>query len=336
MNTTTDRPLSLLPLRTFEAVARRLSFSGAADELALSQPAVSRQIKGLEAELGTALFARGTRHVELTEAGRRLSQQVAPLLEGLDRCVRELRQRQGRRQVSVSAFVSFVSLWLLPRLAHFQQQHADIDVRVSADDRLLDADAPDQDLLLRFGGDDVAPPHAERLFGEVLTPVVSPLLMAQARAGQVPPLRQPADLAAHTLLEDDVYARLRKEMTWSHWLQSQQLAGLEPRRWVYLNYSHQMVQAAAAGQGVALARLPLVYEALERGDLVEPFGPARRIGVPLSYWLIPVLGARLRPELRSAIAWVRQEAERTRQALVMPPAHQSDARQPLARRRRRP
>ena len=315
MNLHRSRPLRLDALRAFEAVARCRSFSAAAEELSLTQPAVSRQIKGLETELGAALFSRGTRHVDLTDAGAALQQAVVPLIERLDRTVRDIRQRRGRRQVSVSTFASFASLWLLPRLADFQTAHADIDIRISAQDRLLEADDPDQDLLLRFGLPGIAPPHADRLFGEVLTPVVSPMLLAQSRAGQAPPLRKVADLSAHTLLEEDGRQPTSSILSWHSWLQHKGQAELEPRRWVFLNYTHQQVQAALAGQGVALARMALVHEQLERGELVEPFGARGRVPTPMGYWLVPTLGAKLRPELRSAIEWIRTQAHRTRQAL---------------------
>ena len=132
MNPTHRRPLSLDGLRAFEAVARRLSFSAVADELHLTQSAISRQIKALETELGAALFNRGTRKVELTAAGVLLRQAVLPALDGIDRSVRQIRVAQGRRAVSVTTFASFATLWLLPRLAGFQQQHPDIEIRISA------------------------------------------------------------------------------------------------------------------------------------------------------------------------------------------------------------
>lgn len=315
MNVRRIRPLRLDALRAFEAVARCRSFSAAAEELSLTQPAVSRQIKAMEEELGTPLFNRGTRHVELTDAGALLQQASVPLLERLDRTVREIRQRRGRRQVSLSTFASFATLWLLPRLAEFQAAHDDIDIRLSAQDRLLDPNDPDQDLLLRFGLPDVAPPSAERLFGEVLTPVVSPMLLAQAANGQSPPLRTPADLAAHTLLEEDGRQPTSAILSWRHWLSTRGLGSLEPRRWVFLNYTHQQVQSALAGHGVALARVALVHDLLQRGELVEPFGPEGRLASPTGYWLVPTLGARLRPELRAAIAWIRTQAVLTRTAL---------------------
>lgn len=311
------RPLALDSLRTFEAVAQRLSFSAAAQDLHLTQPAVSRQIKSLEDELGAPLFNRGTRRVELTAAGEALRQAVQPSLDRIDRAVRQIRVSQGRRQVNLSTFASFATLWLMPRLTAFQRTHPDIDLRISAGDQMTDLDDPELDVVLRYGFDDVVPPGAtaERLFGERLTPVASPWLLAQARAGQVPPLSQPADLAQHALLEEDDHRPSARYLSWRHWLQQQGQPGLEPRRWIYLNYTHQQVQGALAGQGVALARMAMVHELLARGELVEPFGPAGRIDSPAAYWLLPLPGARLTSELQAFLHWVRDEASHTRAAL---------------------
>lgn len=310
------RPLSLDGLRAFEAVARRLSFSAAADELYLTQSAVSRQIKSLELELGAPLFIRGTRKVELTAAGQTLLQAVLPALERLDRAVRQIRVAQGRRHVHVTTFASFATLWLLPRLAGFQQQHPDIDIRISATDTLVDMDDPELDLALRYELAQNVPAHAERMFDEQLSPVVSPGLLWQAQSGHLPPLRDAADLAGHALLEEDDHRPSAAWLSWRHWLQHHGQAGLQPRRWIYLNYTHQQVQGALAGQGVALARLPMVHDALVRGELVEPFGPTGRLPGGGTYWLLPLPGARLRPELQAFIAWVRMQAAQTRAAIA--------------------
>lgn len=320
MNSPPRRPLSLDGLRAFEAVARRLSFSAAADELHLTQSAVSRQIKALETELGAALFNRGTRRVDLTTAGLLLRQAVLPALDGIDRSVRQIRVAQGRRSVRLSTFASFASLWLLPRLPAFQQQHPDIDIRITATDTMAELDDPELDLALRYDHARAVPAGAEPMFGEVLTAVVSPWLLQQAHSGQAPPLRAPSDLAGHALLEDDFHRPSTDFLSWRRWLTAQGLARLEPRRWVFLNYTHQQIQGALAGQGVALARLALVHDALARGELVEPFGRACRLGAPNAYWLLALPGARLTSELRDFLSWVRSEAAATRSALGDTPA----------------
>lgn len=314
-----QRPIALGELRSFEAVARRLSFSAAGEELFLSQSAVSRQIKSLETQIGAALFNRGTRSVELTAAGELLRRAVLPGLEQIDRAVRQIRVSQSRRHINVSTFASFASLWLLPRLTRFQQQHPDIDIRISADDRLVDLDDPEIDVALRYDVASSVPSEAQALFGEQLTPVVSPLLMAQSQSGRGPALRVPGDLSGHTLMEEESKRRSAYSLSWRRWLRHMNQAALEPRGWLYLNYTHQQIQSALAGQGVALARVALVQEQLARGELVEPFGAAGRLQAEASYWLLPLPNARLTPELRAFIGWIEDEARLTRVALGQEP-----------------
>ncbi len=318
MNRANRRPLAVGPLRAFEAVARRSSFSAAAEELHLTQPAISRQIKGLEDELGAPLFLRGTRSVELTVAGTQLLRGVIPLLQRLDTTVRQIRSARGRRHVSITTFASFASLWLLPRLALFQREHPDIDIRVSANDVLVELDDPDIDLALRYCHPDAAPAGATRLFGEVVTPAVGRGLAEQAARGQAAPLAEPADLAGHTLIEGDNVQPSSTCRSWRSWLREQGLAQLEPQRELVLNYDYQKVQAAMSGQGVMLARMPLVAESFERGELVEPFGVAGRMPSVFAYWLIEFNnGQPARPEVALFSSWLAAQAEQTRRVTDM-------------------
>ncbi len=313
MNAPRHRPLAIGPLRAFEAVARRLSFRAAAEELHLTQPAISRQIRSLEDELGATLFLRGTRHVELTGPGSTLLQSVAPLLAQMDRTVRQIRHTQHRQPVGVTTFASFASLWLLPRLAGFQNIHPESDIRISASDHLVDFDDPEIDLGLRYCRPEQAPPGSTLLFGELLTPVASPALLQRL------PLHSAADLAGHTLLEEDDPRPSAEYLSWRHWLRLNAPPGLQPRGWVYLNFTYQQVQAALAGQGVALARVPLVREAIARGELVEPFGRAGRVESPFSYWLVRWPGRRERPALAAFEDWLLEQAAQTREELAREP-----------------
>lgn len=306
MNRPRQRPLSIGPLRAFEAVARRLGFRAAADELHLTQPAISRQIRSLEDEIGMPLFLRGTRHVELTSAGEALLRTVAPMLDRLDATVHQIRSARGRRQVNLTTWPSFASMWLLPRLQQFQREQPGIDIRVSAQDAVADFDDPELDLALRYCHPDNAPPGSTLMFGEVVTPVASPVLG---------PLTRPEDLAQMTLLEEDSQLPSVEYLSWRRWLAAKGVANLEPRGWLYLNYTYQQIQAATAGQGVALARLALVRESLERGELIEPFGPAGRLRSPFAYWLVRWPARRERPELAAFEAWVLEQAQATRAGL---------------------
>jgi LysR family glycine cleavage system transcriptional activator len=241
---------------------------------------------------------------------------VTPLLDQLDRTVREIRGRGGRPRVSVSTFASFASLWLMPRLAAFQKANPDFDIRLSASDHLTPLDDPELDTVLRYCEPAVAPPVAERLFGEVITPVASRHLLEQARSGAAPPLAQPADVARHTLLEeDDPRPSTSYQLSWRRWLDEHGLGGTQPQRWLYLNFTHQQVQGALAGQGIALARLALVHDLLEGGELVELFDGRCHIPETYNYYLIEMPLAQQRPELTRFVDWVRAEAARTRRAL---------------------
>jgi LysR family transcriptional regulator, glycine cleavage system transcriptional activator len=307
-----SRPISAGQLRAFEAVARHLSFRAASEELSLTQSAVSRQIQGLEEEVGVPLFLRHTRAVELTGAGAQLLRAVVPSLERIDGAVRQIRQSAGRKSVAISTWASFASMWLIPRLEAFQREHPDIDIRIDTTDAVVDLDTTDVDLALRYTTPGNAPAHAQRLFGEQLTPVISPWLLKSS-----PRLKQPKDLAGFTLIEASYVQRnahIESLLTWQHWFAAQQLTHFEPKRWLYFNYAHQIAQAALTGQGVALVRTPLVAESLSAGDLVEPFTQLRQ-NSPIAYWL--VIGPRnlARPEVLAFCNWLKTQAALTREAI---------------------
>ncbi len=311
------RPIGVGQLRAFEAVARHLNFRAAAEELFLTQSAVSRQIQTLEDEVGVPLFLRHTRAVELTAAGGALLRAIVPSLERIDTAVRQVRRSAGRRSVAVTTLASFASMWLIPRLEAFQSAHPDIDLRIDASDLRVDLETADVDLALRYAPPEMMPADAESLFGEQLTPVASPWLLRASG-----PIRKPADLARFALLEasDGHRTRSLQFLAWRRWLDTHGLQQLEPRRWLYFNYAHQIVQAALTGQGIALARLPLVADSLASGDLVEVL-PGMRIDSPLVYWLMVGPRAAERSEIRAFCEWLRIEAEKTRLATAgEPPA----------------
>ena len=331
--TVRTRAISTSHLRAFDAVARHLNFRVAADEMALTQSAVSRQIQALEHEVGTALFLRHTRSVELTSAGKLLHRSASTSLERIDSAVRQIRQTSGRQSVSITTWASFASMWLIPRLEAFQREHPDIDIRIDATDAAIDMHNTDVDLALRYAVPSPATVGAERLFGEQLTVVASPWLLKNQ------PIQNVADLMRSTLIEaGDAYRTQHMEwLSWQRWLdtygranpsdqkgqgQRPQKTGqrtgtasaLSPARWLYFNYAHQIVQAALTGQGVALARLPLVAENLANGGLAEVL-PKMRLSSPLAYWLLIAPRSNARPEVRAFCEWLRQQASETRNAI---------------------
>ena len=304
------RPVAVGHWRAFLAVARHLNFRAAAEELALTQSAVSRQIQALEDEVGAPLFLRHTRAVELTAAGALLLQAVAQALPRIDTAVRQIRQSAGRRHVTVTTFASFASMWLIPRLEAFQREFPDSDIRIEASDTMLDLEVADVDLAVRYAPVARVPTGARRLFGESVTVMASPWLL---KAG--PALRRPADVLQYTLIESgDAYAPHLAWLSWHRWLEANDLAKQQPKRWLTLNYAYQMVQAALTGQGLVLARPPLVADALARGELVELL-PQTRLHSPLAYWLMLAPRSAARPEVKAFADWVLAQAVATRQVI---------------------
>ncbi|VWX55491.1 DNA-binding transcriptional regulator, LysR family [Burkholderiales bacterium 8X] len=304
------RPISAGQLRAFEAVARHLNFRAAAEEMALTQSAVSRQIQALEEEVGVPLFLRHTRAVELTSAGALLLLAVQQALPRIDGAVRQIRQSAGRKSVSLTTFASFASMWLIPRLEAFQREHPDIDIRIDASDSALDLEVADVDAALRYGPGENMPAGSIRLFGETLTPVASPWLIKSN-----PAIKGPADIARFTLIEaGDAHRTHLEWLTWRRWFEVNDLQRANPKRWLYFNYAYQMVQAALTGQGVVLARSSLIAESLANGDLVEVL-PQHRLDSPMAYWLI--IGARnaLRPEIKAFCEWLQRQAAITRETI---------------------
>ena len=306
-----SRSIAAGHLRAFQAVARHLNFRAAAEDLSLTQSAVSRQIQSLESEIGVSLFLRHTRAVELTGAGIQLLRAVTPSLERIDSAVRLIRQSAGRKSVSISTWASFASMWLIPRLESFQHAHPDIDIRIDATDTSVDLETSDVDLALRYAVPTHMPAQAQRLFGEQLTPVASPWLLKSG-----PRLNRAQDLAQFALVEaGDAYRSQHMEwLTWQRWLDSQGLKRFEPKRWLYFNYAHQIAQAALTGQGVALARMPLIADSLASGDLVEVL-PGTRLESPLAYWLIVGPRSSQRPEIKAFCEWLQAQAQATRQTI---------------------
>lgn len=304
----TRRLPPLNALRTFEAAARHLSFAKAAEELSVTSAAVSHQIKLLEGILGTRLFTRGKHAVQLTDSARIC---LPYLSDGFDRLAAavELLHRlddAGRLRVSVAG--SFAAKWLLPRLARFHAAHPSIDVELVACDEPVTAGV---DAAILYG--DGAPTgfHADPLLGERLVAVCAPALLA----GRPRPVTPP-DLAAFTLLHDGEPPEEECCPGWAHWCAAFGLTGIDTRRGIRFNRSALAVDAAIAGQGMALTRQTIAAEALAGGQLVAPFGP----GVPsrrMHRFVCPSALAH-HPRVRAFARWLRREATLDTAAFPVP------------------
>jgi len=302
MHKTLRRLPSLDFLRGFEAAGRRLSFTLAAEELFLTQSALSRQVKALEDALGVALFERRHRALVLTAAGAAFHRNVSLQLREIALAAESVRGSTRDPGLTVSTTVSFAALWLIPRLAAFRAAQPAVEVYVSANDRMVDLTRGDVDVAVRYLSDAGAPPGAARLFGERLLPVASPALQKRGRA----PLREPSDLARHVLIHLDDPAGYMPWLNWPAWLTSNGQPNLKPAGSLRFSLYDQVIQAALGGQGVALGRIPLISELLHEGKLIAPF--PKRYDSPRSYFVVMAPHVADRPDVAAFADWLQREA----------------------------
>jgi DNA-binding transcriptional LysR family regulator len=292
-------------LHTFEAAARRLSFTAAGEELFLSQSAVSRQIQQLEENLGTALFERRHRALALTEAGRIMQRAVDDSLERLLDAAARARPATAPRQVAITCTPGFASFWLIPRLARFTAEHPMVDVRVAATLEILDLQRSGIDVAVRFVPRAMG--RGPLLFEEEVLPLCSPLLLAQPGRA----LRSPADLRHHTLLTVDV-ADAAPTMDWEPWLRQRHLEQVRAGNTLRFTQYSEAVAAAVAGQGVVIGRLPLLEELVRTGKLVPPF--RGRAASRRGYFIEMAARAASNAHAQAFVRWLQDEAKATADA----------------------
>jgi LysR family glycine cleavage system transcriptional activator len=299
------RPIALAALRGFEASARLLSFTLAAQELNLTQSSVSRQVAALERQVGRPLFVRRTRALELTPAGSKLLLAVQQALGQIDRTVNELRGDGRRSRVSLATYASFASLWLVPRLAAFQREHPGIEIRIDAGDRFVDLEAEEVDLAVRWTRPTSVPRHAVHLLDEETTPALSPLLLERSGVR----LREPKDLFQLPLLEMDDALPTSLAGAWTNWFSFAGVRATPPAPRLLFTFIDQSVQAAVRGQGVVLGRSPFLDDLTASGDLVTPF-PKLRMPTGFGFWLIERTASRDEPHVAAFRQWLVQEFAR--------------------------
>jgi len=290
----------LTALRAFEAAARLSSFTRAARELHVTPAAVSHQIRGLEKYLGVTLFRRTTRRLLLTEQGQLAAEHFREGFERLDRGVRLLRVGEGGGPLTVSVTTPFATRWLVPRLGRFVRRYPDIDLRIRAGSQPVDFDHDDVDIAIRIGRGGVAGAVAVPVFGESVAPFATPAFIRQHS------IRRPADLARALLLHDDSLRRVGRPPGWSEWFRAANVRGVDTTRGMHFDDGHLVLQAAAAGRGVALGRLVYAFDDLEARRLRMPFGPVLEMDLQY-YLLVPEARAR-EPAIAAFRAWFEQEA----------------------------
>ncbi|MBS0448398.1 MAG: transcriptional regulator GcvA [Proteobacteria bacterium] len=288
-------------LEAFESAARHLSFTKAADELALTQSAISRQIARLEDHYALPLFRRLHRALRLTDEGQTLYRAIDTVLGHLHQIGGELRRDRRPRPVSVTTTPGFAGLWLIPRLSAFTAGQPNVDVRLSATYQLANLHRDGYDLAIRYATEDVAGPHAELLFDDTVLPVCSPRLLRDPAR----PLKEPADLRHHVLLHQDE-GKGGDMQDWPIWLRAMKLDDLKPAGIMHFEQFDQLITAAVSGQGVALGRIPLLDRMLKERKLVAPF--KKSVASPRSYYLIVAEGAGKKPDVQAFADWLRLEA----------------------------
>jgi LysR family glycine cleavage system transcriptional activator len=298
------RPLPPLnALRAFEATARHLSFTRAADELAVTPAALSHQIRGLEEFLGERLFERKARSIALTPAGATLYPGLHAAFLQIRQSVELLDRDATSKVLQVSAPPGFTAKWLAPRLYRFMMAHPDIDTRVSATRELANFTSDGIDLAIRNSSTSVNGMWSRQLMQMHLLPVASPRFI-----GSIGGLTSAQDLKRTPLIHDTLLGTLSGMPTWAEWLEAAGVAGVDLSRGLRFNSPDYALEAACEGGGVLLAIRELAHEDLRSGRLVAPFDlvlPAERY-----FTLTCPDGTEKRPKVRAFIEWILAEAER--------------------------
>jgi LysR family glycine cleavage system transcriptional activator len=302
-------------LRAFEAVARHLSFRDAADELCVSTPAVSHQVRHLEDHLGTPLFNRSSRTITLTAAGAVLFPEIHEAIVSLRNATTQLRRREITTSLTIGVPPSFAAKWLIPRLPLFREHCPEIEIRIACSSQLIDFGTQDIDVAIRYGKGKYPGLHADPLMTTEFFPVCSPEL-----AGGRPELLVPNDLRHFALLHDEIPATLPTLPSWKAWLETAGAKLVDSTTGPRFDTSFLTLELAIAGKGVALALSALVADDLAEGRLVRPF--ACSLASEFSFFLVCPAGALGRPKIRAFRAWLLREATNCRSDLPAVIQHQ--------------
>lgn len=286
-------------LRGFVAVGKQLSFRKAAEELCLTQSAVSKQVLALESLLGVKLFIRYPRSIEFTESGYTLYLTARQSMEQIQSAVDDIQNSKRPNVVKISTSVGFAGLWLLPRLAAFYDEHPGVDVQVSADNRNIN-ELSDHgvDLAVRYGSRKQMPEAATMLYQESIAPVTR--LIPDGKGMDIKSV-----LANSTWLE---YQNPKTPwLTWSAWMKLVGIEVIEPPRTLYFNQYDQLIHAAIAGQGVALGRIPLVSNFLRQGLLLSLTDKPTALE-DRGYWIV-LPRHELSEDSVEVLEWLREQAK---------------------------
>jgi len=291
-------------VRAFEAAARALSFQRAGDELGVTAGAIAQQVKGLEAWLGKPLFRRlPSKGVVLTEEGQLYAASIRDILDALADATSRIVQRSASNVLTVSTVPSLASQWLIPRLGNFRKVRPDLEVRILVSVGLTDFDREDVDIAIRLGGGIYPGMRSDHLMDETFFPVCSPALAADPER----PLREPADLRHHTLLHEQHEASIPAYVDWPQWLEAAGVGDkVDSTRGPRFSHTFLAIEAAASGQGVALATSALIGDNVRSGRLVKPFDLELR--GPYHYFIVCPPRVADHPNIAAFRDWLLEEA----------------------------
>jgi len=278
-------------LRAFEAAARHENFSRAAEELHLTHGAISHQVRGLEQELGRALFVRHGRQVKITNDGLKFAQFLGKAFADIEAATDAMRATSINQRLTITSIPSFAARWLAPRLGRFIELHPDIEVVLQSSGHMQDLAREGVDVGIRFGRGNYPGMVVLRLMGDVYYPVVSP----HYRGGQLPAV--PADLARHTLL--------RSTERWTPWLHAAGLSLTEPSGGLMFEDLSMLIRSAADGNGVALVRHVVAMQEIASGQLLRLFDIATPS--PDEYYFVTPPNAASKPQVLAFRDWLLEE-----------------------------
>jgi LysR family glycine cleavage system transcriptional activator len=295
-------------LRAFEAAARHLNFSRAADELAVTPGAVSQQIQNLEDYVGAALFKRTPKGLLLTDAAQTALPALREAFDRLAEAASLLTAAVDGRRLTVTVAPSFAAKWLVPRLGRFEEAHPQVDVWLSAGMEVVDFASGEIDLAIRYGTGRYPGLEVVKLMSETVIPVASPAFL------EANPLDVPEDLARHTLLHDGSPDADESCPDWAMWLAARGIKGVDGARGPRFNQSSLVIEAAVGGRGVALAKRALAQADLDAGRLVAPLQITTE--VDFAYFVVhPKAKGRL-PQVKAFVSWITAQAAAHEAALL--------------------
>lgn len=291
----------MLAVRSFEAAARHASFARAAAELCVSPGAVGHQVRALEEWVGSPLFVRGARSVELTETGRRFFEDLRQIVDDLERASLSARSAGDFREVTVSAMPSFVTRWLMPRLGRLRARHPDIEVRLLASVPPVDFVRDRVDLAIRLGKGPYPDLVAKPLMHETFRVVGSEEICRRTKLLK--------DVVEQTFLHDEHEPRIPEQIDWARWCAAQHLQASTSRVRHALHFSHTYLtlEAAEAGQGIAVASDVMAADAVWHRRLA--IGPGDAVPGPYAYRLLATRAAAERKQVTAFSEWILEEAQ---------------------------